>query len=654
MAKKAVVIGLDAALVTSIRKYVEEGKLPVIAKLMKDGVWAENCLVPHPTITPPNWTTIATGAWPGTHGITCFHIHKPGMELDETYQAFSSGDCQAEYIWEATERAGKKSIILNYPSTYPPRVKNGIQIGGAGLHVNDWRITKQGKCLPSWSCFSTAADAQLFSTEEYPFADIINLKEAKDWKNLPNSRSLEAEIRLGNRSPRLRVEPKKYYLLVQDKKGKGYDTVSLTGSRDGKDILFSLRKDEWSPKTRIEFNTEEGKKKAVFMAKLLELSEDARAFRLYFTPFCQMDGWAYPSEIAKELENLDGLPFNMEESLSLGWIDLHTYLENIELENKWLGETANHLLKNHQWNLFFMHAHCPDHAYHIFINKLDPDICNDTDELTKYREVESKFYISLDKMIGRITEAVNEETLIVITSDHGAVPTENKFDEDFRGFDVGKILKDIGLTVYKKDEKTDSMVIDWQKTKAVCQRSVYIYINLKGRDPHGIVDKRDYEKLQDEIINGLYDYTDQKTGKKPIAFAFKKEDARMIGLYGDRIGDIVYGIKPEFSGEHGRQLPTGEYGIGSMKGLLIMKGPNIKRDYILERTVWLTDIVPTICYLTDLPIPRHSEGGIIYQALEDPDFKQKEIKKLKNNYERVKKAYEVQASLTHEYGKEDF
>jgi hypothetical protein len=35
----------------------------------------------------------------------------------------------------------------------------------------------------------------------------------------------------------------------------------------------------------------------------------------------------------------------------------------------------------------------------------------------------------------------------------------------------------------------------------------------------------------------------------------------------------------------------------------------------LDRTVWLTDIVPTICRLIDVPVPRDTQGAIIYQAL---------------------------------------
>ena len=60
----------------------------------------------------------------------------------------------------------------------------------------------------------------------------------------------------------------------------------------------------------------------------------------------------------------------------------------------------------------------------------------------------------------------------------------------------------------------------------------------------------------------------------------------------------------------------------------------------IERTVWLTDIVPTICHLAELPIPQHCEGGIVYQALEDPDAQVKELQSLRRNVERLKRMVE--------------
>jgi hypothetical protein len=80
-----------------------------------------------------------------------------------------------------------------------------------------------------------------------------------------------------------------------------------------------------------------------------------------------------------------------------------------------------------------------------------------------------------------------------------------------------------------------------------------------------------------------------------------------------------------------------------------MAGPNVKKGCLLERTVNLPDIVPTVCYLCNWPVPEHAEGAIIYQALEDPHAPLQEREKLARNYERLKRAYEADKSLTHTY-----
>ena len=123
--KKVAVIGLDCALTHLIDKHIAEGHLPNFKKLFEQGTVADNCLTNFPTVTPPNWATIATGALDGTHGITDFHVHETGTPLDNSQirQAFGSQRCQAEYIWDAADKAGKKSIVLNYPGSWPSNMR---------------------------------------------------------------------------------------------------------------------------------------------------------------------------------------------------------------------------------------------------------------------------------------------------------------------------------------------------------------------------------------------------------------------------------------------------------------------------------------------------------------------------------------------------
>jgi len=193
---------------------------------------------------------------------------------------------------------------------------------------------------------------------------------------------------------------------------------------------------------------------------------------------------------------------------------------------------------------------------------------------------------------------------------------------------------------------------DWSKTKAIMVGECYIWVNLKGRDPEGIVEPEDYETVRDGIIRVLYDYTDPATGIKPVVLAVRREEAQVFGLYGkmaERVGDIVYAIDPRFGRQHGPAWPTHEIGIGSLKGVFLLTGPGVKRGHILERRVNLVDVVPTLCHLAELPVPRDCEGAIVYQALEDPDAKIHELGRARDNFKRLKTIYEAQQAESHTY-----
>ena len=67
-------MGVDGMDPNLTKKFVEEGIMPNVKKFLERGVAREDLVMQggHPTITPPMWTTMATGTCPGTHGITCF------------------------------------------------------------------------------------------------------------------------------------------------------------------------------------------------------------------------------------------------------------------------------------------------------------------------------------------------------------------------------------------------------------------------------------------------------------------------------------------------------------------------------------------------------------------------------------------------------
>ncbi len=637
---KVVVIGLDAPITKSLLKLMEEKLLPNLDDLRKNGVWTNNCLVPHPTITPPNWTTIATGAYPGTHQITCFHIPEEGGypgSPEICIQAFRSTDVKAETLWEAGERVGKRAIVINYPTTWPPKMKNGIQIGGFGLHITDWRMREDGKGLRGWQWFINLADHQCATTQDLPLTDKLSITLNRGWRSFPDGEYLETQVEVGKYNTLYPVQPIKLFLLINPQKG---EVLGFKGKEDESPV-FKVRRGEWSERAKLRFQTEKGEREAYFKVKLLNLSDDGKEVKLYFTTFCSLQGATHPPEIAREIEEkIDkGLPLRaMEDAVTLGWVDYETYGEILDLENLWLAEVSHYLMKNKEWDIYYMHAHAPDHTYHLIINNLDHS--PDSRLRERLERLEKNFYQSLDRMVGKIKEGAGEDAIIAVVSDHGACPTHPQFE----GLSINRILAQSGLLTYREDGR-----IDWGQTLAFEDRSVYVWVNLKSRFPFGIVEDGDYEEVRQRIIDALFSYRDPGTGRCPFAFVLRKEEAIMLGLRGERVGDVVFGTYPEAPGEHGRHITSGEYSLGSMKGMLMISGPGIKKGAVLDRQVNIADLVPTICYITGLPVPRECEGAVIYQALEEENFPWEELRKLEEKYRRLEETIRVMRSLTHSY-----
>ena len=123
---------------------------------------------------------------------------------------------------------------------------------------------------------------------------------------------------------------------------------------------------------------------------------------------------------------------------------------------------------------------------------------------------------------------------------------------------------------------------------------MHVFINLEGREPDGIVSPDDYTDTQLEIIAALHAYTDPATGRHPFALAITREDAEMVNLWGDTTGDVVYALRPEFDGAHGKQLPSVSFGIAGQHCTFVLAGPGVKEGLALQGQVRVVDVAPTL------------------------------------------------------------
>ncbi|HJX28356.1 MAG TPA: alkaline phosphatase family protein, partial [Thermoanaerobaculia bacterium] len=69
--QKLIVLGFDGADAKLAQKWMDEGKLPNLAKLRSEGTFAP-LRSPIPSQTPVSWSTFATGLSPGRHGVFDF------------------------------------------------------------------------------------------------------------------------------------------------------------------------------------------------------------------------------------------------------------------------------------------------------------------------------------------------------------------------------------------------------------------------------------------------------------------------------------------------------------------------------------------------------------------------------------------------------
>ena len=605
---KALLIGIDSAIGKRWRRYAEAGLLPVGQRLLREGCFAEHCLPPLPTLTTTNWVTLSTGAWPGTHGITDFNVHRPGDDFSACPQGFDSRDCRAEFIWEAAERGGKRAIVVNYPASWPPRCDGHIVLGGAGIELNEWRIG-----LPAKRRRVAIAGEQIFSTEDEPGTTRVTLSGAHDRVELTFNYSDAYEP----------VAPG-FALVCRFKRETGRWVVSICEAESGEPVA-ELCEGEWSANLLHAFSVGGSQVTAGFRLKVLDLDPAAGLFRLFVTDLCRLAWLEQPPGVLGDVSSFAGLPI-----AGSGWmpfqrgsIDIDTFVELTAMTTAWLGDLSARLLREREWDLFCMHFHAVDSFYHLLLHKLDPEQAPDPEERARCEAAELTVYRDIDAAIGSILEAMDEPAFTVLVSDHGATPAT-------RLVPLPRILIDAGLLSLRAGASLPRSArghtyadpipgLEWERTLALPYGSCHVYVNLRGREPHGVVASDEYDAVRERVIDAMLAYRDPHAGLCPFSLVLRKEDARVLGLYGDAVGDVIYAVREEFSDEHGQSLGTGEWaaGAGSLKCLLLLSGPGIRKGVTLDRTVWLTDVAPTICYVTGLPVPHDADGSVIYQALEE-------------------------------------
>ncbi|MBU1855025.1 MAG: alkaline phosphatase family protein, partial [Nanoarchaeota archaeon] len=162
------------------------------------------------------------------------------------------------------------------------------------------------------------------------------------------------------------------------------------------------------------------------------------------------------------------------------------------------------------------------------------------DNKLKVNKVIVDNYVRKDEFIETLMKQIDDNTLLIIISDHGFTSFE-------RAVSINTWLVEnsfMTLTKYIGDDKAPLFqYVDWDNTKAYSLGFNSIYINLKGREEKGIIEDRN--TIVKEIIKKLENLTDKKTGKKVINKAYKSEDIYQ-GNHVKDAPDIIIGFNPGY------------------------------------------------------------------------------------------------------------
>jgi predicted AlkP superfamily phosphohydrolase/phosphomutase len=108
----------------------------------------------------------------------------------------------------------------------------------------------------------------------------------------------------------------------------------------------------------------------------------------------------------------------------------------------------------------------------------------------------------------------------------------------------------------KRDGVTLFENVDWSKTQAYAVGLSGLYVNLKGREAHGIVDPSEYDALVGRLEQDLLAMRDPRNGRQPVTLAYRSRQ-QLHGPYVALAPDIVVGYNRGYRTSW--ESPLGEY-----------------------------------------------------------------------------------------------
>ena len=164
-------------------------------------------------------------------------------------------------------------------------------------------------------------------------------------------------------------------------------------------------------------------------------------------------------------------------------------------------KVAKHLLERRNWDFFAMVEMGVDRIHHGFWQFMDPEHVL-YEPGSPFENAIYEYYKYIDRWVGELLDHADENTLIMIVSDHGAKRMDGAIC-------INEWLVQKGYLALKSYPQTptrfEDLDVDWERTSAWGEGGYYgrVFINVKGREPNGIVRPEDYDAFRQKLVEEL-------------------------------------------------------------------------------------------------------------------------------------------------------
>ncbi len=322
--------------------------------------------------------------------------------------------------------------------------------------------------------------------------------------------------------------------------------------------------------------------------------------------------YTFPQDLKAEVEAVaGGYVLDVDDFRTA---DKEALLARVYVKTRKHWAVARHLAGTRPWDFFMLVEMGLDRIHHGFWSYMDPRH-HKYEPGNPFESAIRDYYRHLDQELAALLALVPRDTIVLVVSDHGSKRMDG-------GICFNEWLMREGFLTLKDPPTTPTPIgkvaIDWSKTKAWGDGGYYgrCFMNVKGREPEGIVAPADYETVRNQLIAGIEAITDQH-GKPIGSKAFRPEDLYrevrgvapdLLVYFGDlawrSVGAVGMGGIHTFENDTGPDEANHDwYGVFVMAAL---DGPSPLTGDLGDLSIY--DVAPTILRLCDQPVPADMIG----------------------------------------------